>query len=36
VNVVGGGMNLFVGGAIESCGRICHTVDDAVAALRAL
>jgi nucleoside 2-deoxyribosyltransferase len=35
-NVVGGGMNLFVGGAIESCGRICHTVDEAVAALRAL
>jgi nucleoside 2-deoxyribosyltransferase len=36
VNVVGGGMNLFVGGAIESCGRICHSVDEAVAALRAL
>jgi nucleoside 2-deoxyribosyltransferase len=35
-NVVGGGMNLFVGGAIESCGRICHTVDEAVAALGAL
>ena len=35
-NVVGGGMNLFVGGAIESCGRIVHTVDDAVSALRAL
>jgi hypothetical protein len=34
--VVGGGMNLFVGGAIESCGTIVHTVDDAVAALRAL
>lgn len=34
--VVGGGMNLFVGGAIESCGRIVHTVDDAVAALREL
>jgi hypothetical protein len=34
--VVGGGMNLFVGGAIESCGKIVHTVDDAVAALRAL
>src|SRR5690349_14309569 len=33
VNVVGGGMNLFVGGAIESCGRICHSVDEAVAAL---
>ena len=36
VNVVGGGMNLFVAGAIESCGRICHSVDEAVAALRAL
>ena len=36
VNVVGGGMNLFVGGAIESCGRICHTVDEAVDALREL
>ena len=36
VNVVGGGMNLFVGGAIESCGRIVHTVDDVVAALHAL
>ena len=35
-DVVGGGMNLFVGGAIESCGTIVHTVDDAVAALRAL
>jgi nucleoside 2-deoxyribosyltransferase len=35
-NVVGGGMNLFVGGAIEACGRICHTVDEAVAALGAL
>jgi len=34
--VVGGGMNLFVAGAIESCGRVCHTVDDAVAALREL
>ena len=34
--VVGGGMNLFVGGAIESCGEIVHTVDDAVAALRKL
>jgi nucleoside 2-deoxyribosyltransferase len=36
VNVVGGGMNLFVAGAIESCGRICHSADEAVAALRAL
>jgi hypothetical protein len=35
-SVVGGGMNLFVGGAIESCGRIVHTVDEAVAALREL
>jgi hypothetical protein len=34
--VVGGGMNLFVGGAIESCGKIVHTVDDVVAALREL
>ena len=36
MNVVGGGMNLFVGGAIVSCGRICHTIDDAVTALHAL
>ena len=35
-NVVGGGMNLFVGGAIESCGRVVHTVDDVVAALHGL
>jgi Nucleoside 2-deoxyribosyltransferase len=35
-DVVGGGMNLFVGGAIESCGTIVHTVDDLVAALREL
>jgi nucleoside 2-deoxyribosyltransferase len=35
-NVVGGGMNLFVGGAIASCGRICHTVDEAIGALREL
>ncbi len=35
VNVVGG-MNLFVAGAIESCGRICHTVDEVLAALREL
>lgn len=34
--VVGGGMNLFVGGAIESCGTVVHSVDDAVTALRAL
>jgi Nucleoside 2-deoxyribosyltransferase len=35
-NVVGGGMNLFVGGAIESCGKIVHSVDDVAAALREL
>jgi hypothetical protein len=35
-NVVGGGMNLFVGGAIESCGRIVHRVDEVVTALREL
>jgi hypothetical protein len=35
-SVVGGGMNLFVGGAIDSCGRIVYTVDEAVAALREL
>ena len=34
--VVGGGMNLFVAGAIESCGTIVHAVDDLVAALHAL
>lgn len=34
--VVGGGMNLFVAGAIESCGRIVHGVDEAVATLREL
>lgn len=33
-DVAGGGMNLFVAGAIESCGSIMHSVDDAVAALR--
>ncbi len=36
MNVVGGGVNLFVGGAIESCGRICHTIDDVLAALTEL
>jgi hypothetical protein len=35
-HVVGGGMNLFVGGTIESHGRICHSVDEVVAALREL
>ncbi|MDX6440640.1 MAG: hypothetical protein QOE43_369 [Gaiellaceae bacterium] len=34
--VVGGGMNLFVGGAIESCGTVVYAVDDVVAALREL
>jgi hypothetical protein len=34
--VVGGGLNLFVAGAIESCGTIVHAVDEVVAALRAL
>ena len=32
----GDGMNLFVAGAIESCGSICWSVEDAVAALHAL
>jgi len=31
-----GGLNLFVAGAIASCGRICWSVDDAVEALRGL
>jgi nucleoside 2-deoxyribosyltransferase len=31
--VVGGGMNLFVVGAIESCGAIVHDVDASVGAL---
>jgi hypothetical protein len=35
-SVVGGGMNLFVGGAIESCGTIVYAVDEVVAALRDL
>jgi Nucleoside 2-deoxyribosyltransferase len=35
-NSVGDGMNLFVVGALESCGRLCWSVDDAVAALREL
>jgi hypothetical protein len=34
--VVGGGMNLFVVGAVESCGTIVHAVDEVVAALREL
>ncbi len=36
VNVVGGGMNLFVAGAIEACGQICHSVGEAVTALHSL
>ena len=35
-DVVGGGMNLFVVGAIEASGRIVHSLDDAIAALREL
>ena len=35
-SVVGGGMNLFVAGAIESCGKIVHRVDDVIASLRDL
>lgn len=35
-DVVGGGMNLFVGGAIQSCGSIVHSVDELVATLREL
>lgn len=35
-SVVGGGMNLFVGGAIASCGTIVHTVDEVVDALQQL
>jgi Nucleoside 2-deoxyribosyltransferase len=34
--VVGGGMNLFVGGAIESCGSVVSSVDELVARLREL
>ena len=35
-NVVGGGMNLFVAGAIAECGTIVHSIDAVVAALREL
>jgi len=35
-HAVGDGMNLFVIGAIERAGRVCWSVDDAVAALRQL
>jgi hypothetical protein len=34
--VVGGGMNLFVGGAVQSCGTIVHSIDELVARLREL
>ena len=34
--VVGGGMNLFVGGAIQSCGEVVSSVDEVVARLREL
>jgi hypothetical protein len=35
-DVLGGGMNLFLVGAITSCGTIVHDVDDVVASLREL
>ena len=35
-NAVGDGMNLFVIGAIEACGRVCWSVDEAVEALHEL
>jgi len=35
-NAAGDGMNLFVAGVIEACGRICWSVDEAVEALREL
>jgi hypothetical protein len=35
-NAPGDGMNLFVVGAIAACGRICWSVDEAIAALRKL
>jgi len=35
-NTPGDGLNLFVAGAIESCGKICWSVDEAVAALETL
>ena len=35
-DAAGDGMNLFVIGAIESAGRVCWSVDDAVVALRDL
>jgi len=35
-NAPGDGVNLFVVGAIESCGRVCWSVDEALDALREL
>lgn len=35
-DVLGEGMNLFVAGAIKSCGTIVHTADDLVASLHEL
>ncbi len=35
-NAVGDGMNLFVVGAIEAAGRVCWSVEEAIAALREL
>jgi hypothetical protein len=35
-NAPGDGMNLFVIGAIESCGRVCWSVDEGIDALRKL
>ena len=35
-SVVGDGLNLFVAGAIESCGKVVHTIDEAVVALSEL
>jgi nucleoside 2-deoxyribosyltransferase len=35
-NAVGDGMNLFVVGAIEAAGRLCWSVEEAIAALREL
>ena len=33
---VGDGLNLFLAGAIESCGRVCWSLDEAIAALHEL
>jgi hypothetical protein len=35
-HVVGDGMNLFVAGAIESCGKTVHTIDEVATELRNL